>query len=70
VKPRVDVDQVLAAYRELRRWVAHERRRLERTGKRPTQRYLRRTRLLEDMDPRNFSELLRELRAITKDPHA
>ena len=54
---------VLASYRALRAWVARERRRLERTGERPSQKYLRRARLVDDVDPITFRELLRELRA-------
>ena len=53
---------VLARYGRMRAWVARERRRLARTGKRPSQRYLRRARLVDDIDPRSLRELLRELR--------
>lgn len=56
---------ILARYRRLRTWVAQERRRLERTGERPTQRYLRRARLLMDVDALTFRELVRELRAVS-----
>jgi hypothetical protein len=48
----------------MRAWVAAERRRLERTGDRPTQRYLRRSRLVDDVDLITLRELVRELRAL------
>ena len=53
----------LARYRALVRWVAQERVRLERTGDRPTQRYLRRARLVLEIDELTFRELARELTA-------
>ena len=56
--------EILARYRALRRWVERERRRLERTGERPSQRYQRRARLVDDIDPLSLRELLRELREI------
>ncbi len=55
---------LLARYCALQRWVERERRRLARTGERPTQRYLRRARLLVEVDERTFRELVRELRAV------
>jgi len=60
----VNEDEVLARYLEMRRWVERERRRLKRTGQRPTQRYLRRSRLLIEIDALTFRELVRELWAI------
>ena len=56
--------EILARYKAMRRWVERERRRLKRTGERPTQRYLRRSRLVDDTDPISLRELLRELRAM------
>jgi len=56
---------ILTRYRALRRWVERERRRLARTGERPSQRYLRRSRLVADVDPMTLRELVRELRALT-----
>ena len=53
---------LLARYRVLRRWVERERRRLERTGERLSQQYLRRARLVDDTDPVSMRELLLELR--------
>jgi len=41
---------LMARYRALVRWVEQERRRLERTGGRKTQRYLRRARLMLEVD--------------------
>jgi hypothetical protein len=61
------VNDLLARYRALQRWVVRERRRLKRTGQRPTQRYLRRSRLVDDTDPTSLRELLRELRAMNPD---
>ena len=55
---------VLARYVRMRAWVARERRRLERTGKRPSQRYLRRARLLVEVDAVTMRELVRELAAL------
>ncbi len=57
-----DERQLLARYRALRAWVARERRRLARTGKKPSQQYLRRARLCTEVDPLTFRELARELR--------
>jgi len=52
---------VMASYHALRRWVERERQRLQKTGERPTQRYLRRSRLVDSIDPLSLRELLREL---------
>jgi hypothetical protein len=57
--------ELIALYRRMKAWVARERRRLERTGERPTQRYLRRSRLLIDVDAITFRELVRELVAMS-----
>ena len=56
----VSVD-LLTCYRELRRWVVRERRRLAKSGKPASQRYLRRARLLVEVDEQTFRELVREL---------
>lgn len=56
--------EILARYRRLQAWVRQERRRLDRTRKRPSQVYLRRARLLMDMDHVSLRELLRELLAM------
>ena len=56
---------LLARYRRLRAWVEGERRRLARTGKRPTQRYLRRARLVTEVDAVTLRELMRELRTFS-----
>ena len=62
--------EILARYLRMKSWVARERRRLATSGERPTQRYLRRSRLVDDTDPLSLRELLRELRAITpRKPH-
>ena len=53
--------EILARYRAMCRWVERERRRLEKTGERPSQRYLRRSRLVDDVDPVTLRELLLEL---------
>ena len=58
-------DDLLARYRELQRWVTQERRRLAKSGKRGSQRYLRRARLLVEVDERTLRELLRELREVS-----
>ncbi len=55
--------ELLARYRALGRWVEREQKRLARTGERPSQQYLRRARLLVEVDERTFRELVRELRA-------
>jgi hypothetical protein len=60
----VNEKEVLARYRRLQAWVRRERRRLERTRERPSQVYLRRARLLVDMDHLSLRELLRELLAM------
>jgi hypothetical protein len=57
------VKDLLARYRAMRHWVQRERRRLKRTGARPTQRYLRRARLVVEVDEVTFRELVRELTA-------
>jgi len=57
------VKDVLVRYRRLQAWVERERRRLRRTGARPSQRFLRRARLVADVDERTMRELVRELRA-------
>ena len=55
----------MAQYRALVRWVERERLRLERTGERKSQRYLRRARLVLEVDEVTFRELVRELDAIS-----
>jgi len=55
------VKDLLARYRALVRWVELERVLLERAGGRPTQRYLRRARLVLEIDEVTFRELAREL---------
>lgn len=57
---------LLARYRALVRWVEQERVRLERTGGRKSQRYLRRARLVLEVDELTFTELARELDAISR----
>jgi hypothetical protein len=59
------VNDLLARYRRMRAWVASERRRVARTRERPSQRYLRRARLLIEVDDVTFRELARELRAFS-----
>lgn len=44
--------------------LGRQRRRLECTGERPSQRYLRRARLLDQVDLVTLRELVRELRAV------
>ncbi len=56
--------EILARYRAMQRWVNREGRRMERTGVRKSQTYLRRSRLLDDTDPITLRELLRELAQI------
>lgn len=51
----------MARYRALRRWVEAERLRLAKTGARPSQRYLRRARLVLEVDAITMRELVREL---------
>ena len=58
--------KILACYRALRRWVEREQRRQARTRARKSQTYLRRSRLVDDVDPVRLRELLRELRAFAK----
>ena len=57
---------VIASYRRLRAWVASERRRLASTGERPTQKFLRRARLVDDIAPITMRELVRELQAFAR----
>lgn len=57
---------LLARYRALVRWVEQKRARLERTGGRKSQRYLRRARLLLEVDELTFKELARELDAVSR----
>ncbi len=57
---------VLRRYARLRAWVQRERRRLERKGARPSQQYLRRSRLVDDVDPITLRELMRELQDIAR----
>lgn len=56
--------EILARYRKMRAWVERERRRLARTGERKSQRYLRRSQLVDDVDPITLRELMRELAAL------
>lgn len=58
------MNDLLARYRALQRWVQRERRRLERCGGRKTQQFLRRARLVDDIDPLTLRELVRELRSL------
>jgi len=60
----VNEREILRKYGQMKAWVARERRRLKRTGERPTQQYLRRSRLVDDTDPISLRELLRELRSM------
>ena len=62
--------EVLARYRRMRAWVARERRRLARTGERPSQRFLRRARLVTEVDAVTLRELMRELRPFSARPRA
>jgi len=57
--------ELLASYRALRRWVEDERRRLEKTSGRKSQTFLRRARLLIEVDERTFRELVRELTSVS-----
>ena len=57
---------LMARYHALGRWVERERRRLEKTGERKSQRFLRRSRLVDDTDPISLRELLRELQTIRR----
>jgi hypothetical protein len=61
----VNEKEVLARYRAMRRWVERERRRLEKTGERKSQAYLRRSRLVDDVDPITLGELIQELRGLS-----
>jgi len=60
----VNEKKFFARFRAMKRWVERERRRLEKTGARKSQRYLRRSRLIDDVDPMTLRELLRELSSI------
>jgi len=60
----VNEKDVLARYSRLQAWVRRERRRLDRTGQRPSQVFLRRARLLDEFDHLSLRELLRELLAM------
>jgi len=55
------VTDLMARYRALQRWVERERGRLEKSGERPTQRYLRGARLVVEVDAVTMRELAREL---------
>ena len=55
---------LLRRYVRMRAWVTLEQRRLEKTGERKSQRYLRRARLVDDVDTITLRELVRELRAL------
>ena len=57
--------EVLVRFRAIKRWVERERRRLEKTGERKSQGYLRRARLVMEIDPITLRELVRELRAVS-----
>jgi len=59
----VNEKEILARYRALRRWVERERRRLAKTRGRKSQTYLRRSRLVDCIDPITLRELVRELRS-------
>ena len=56
--------EILSRYRAMKRWVERERRRIERAGARKTLRYLRRSRLVDCIDPITLRELIRELRGV------
>ena len=56
----------MAKYRALVRWVERERARLEKTGERKCQRYLRRARLVLEIDELTFRELARELETVSR----
>lgn len=60
----VNEKDVLVRFRAMKRWVERERRRLERTGERKSHTYLRRSRLVDDVDPITLREVLRELRTL------
>ena len=53
--------EAVAAYVQMQRWVKGERRRLGKSGERPSIVYLRRSRLVDSVDPRGLFVLLREL---------
>ena len=53
--------EIVARYRALVRWAERERRRLEKTGERPSQHYLRRARLIIEVDAITMRELVRAL---------
>ena len=60
----MNAKEILPRYRAMCRWVERERRRLEKAGERKSQRFLRRSRLVDDVDPITLRELVRELRSI------
>ena len=51
-----DAKEIDRRIRALRRWVEREQRELERTGRRPTQRYLRRARVADYVAEPEFRE--------------
>jgi hypothetical protein len=59
------VKDLMARFRAMERWVERERRRLEETGERKSQRFLRRARLVDDVDPMTLKELVHELRSFS-----
>ena len=61
----MNAKEILACYRRMRRWVERERRRLEKTGERPSQIYLRRARLVIEVDAVTMRELVRELQVFS-----
>ena len=56
-------DELVVRYRRLRAWVLRERKRLAKTRERPTQRLLRRARLLDEVSVATLRELINELKA-------
>jgi len=61
----VNAKEILPRYRAMCRWVERERRRLEKTGERKSQQFLRRSRLVLNVDPITVRELVRELQAFS-----
>jgi len=59
------VKDVLARYRAMQRWVAPERRRLKRTGGRKSQKYMRRARMLIEVDAVTLRELIGEMKGFS-----
>src|SRR5688572_21828497 len=57
---------VMASYRALVRWVERERRRLARTGERKSQKFLRRARLVVEVNEVTFRELVREMESVSR----